>query len=87
MRDFKTELEEKRLLVEDYLSRQFAEKAPYGVLLEAMRYICLCDPKKLFSFQVGVDTQRQLAELTEAYLCTQLERGFSTLDFYKSLLI
>ncbi|MDD5864465.1 MAG: DNA repair protein RecO [Firmicutes bacterium] len=56
-------------------------------MLEAMRYICLCDPKKLFSFQVGADTQRQLAELTEAYLCTQLERGFSTLDFYKSLLI
>jgi len=28
-----------------------------------------------------------LADLTEAYLTTQLERGFSTLDFYKSLLI
>lgn len=56
-------------------------------ILEAMRYICLCDPKKLFSFQVGPDTQKQLAELTEAYLSTQLERGFSTLDFYKSLLI
>jgi hypothetical protein len=25
--------------------------------------------------------------VTEAYLTTQLERGFSTLDFYKSLLI
>lgn len=56
-------------------------------MLEAMRYICLCDPKKLFSFQVGADTQKQLSELTEAYLSTQLERGFSTLDFYKSLLI
>ena len=29
----------------------------------------------------------QLASVTEAYLTTQLERGFSTLDFYKSLLI
>ena len=29
----------------------------------------------------------KLADLTEAYLTTQLERGFSTLDFYKSLLI
>lgn len=56
-------------------------------MLEAMRYICLCEPKKLFSFQVGADTQKQLAELAEAYLSTQLERGFSTLDFYKSLLI
>jgi len=56
-------------------------------LLEAMRYICLCDPKKLFSFQVGKETLEQLGALTEAYLTTQLERGFSTLDFYKSLLI
>ena len=56
-------------------------------VLEAMRYICLCDPKRLFSFQVGTETLMQLGNLTEAYLTTQLERGFSTLDFYKSLLI
>ena len=56
-------------------------------VLEAMRYICLCDPKKLFSFQIGQETLLQLGSLTEAYLTTQLERGFSTLDFYKSLLI
>ena len=56
-------------------------------VLEAMRYICLCDPKKLFSFQIGWETLEQLGNLTEAYLTTQLERGFSTLDFYKSLLI
>ena len=56
-------------------------------ILEAMRYICLCDPKRLFSFQIGEGTLQQLSALTEAYLTTQLERGFSTLDFYKSLLI
>ena len=56
-------------------------------ILEAMRYICLCDPKRLFSFQLGKETLEQLGNLTEAYLTTQLERGFSTLDFYKSLLI
>ena len=56
-------------------------------VLEAMRYICLCDPKKLFSFRLGADTLRILSSLTEAYLTTQLERGFSTLDFYKSLLV
>lgn len=58
-----------------------------SAVLEAMRYICLCDPKKLFSFQIGQLALEQLANLTEAYLTTQLERGFSTLDFYKSLLI
>ena len=56
-------------------------------LLEAMRYICLCDPKRLLAFQLGAENQKVLAALTEAYLITQLERGFSTLDFYKSLLI
>ena len=56
-------------------------------VLEAMRYICLCDPKRIFSFQLGAETLALLANLTEAYLATQLERGFSTLDFYKSLYI
>lgn len=56
-------------------------------MLEAMRYITSCDGKKLFSFEAGEDTLLQLSALTEGYLSTQLERGFSTLDFYKSLLI
>ena len=55
-------------------------------MLEAMRYVCLCDPKRLFSFQIGEQTLEQLSSLTESYLQTQLERGFSALDFYKSLL-
>ena len=54
-------------------------------VLEAMRYICLCNPKRLFSFTIGGESLSMLAALTEAYLTTQLERGFSTLDFYKSL--
>jgi DNA repair protein RecO (recombination protein O) len=56
-------------------------------VLEAMRYICLCDSRKLFSFTVSRETLEQLSYLSESYLSTQLERGFSTLDFYKSLMI
>ena len=56
-------------------------------VLDAMRYICLCDPKKLFAFRIGTETLMLLSTLAEAYLTTQLERGFSTLDFYKQLLI
>lgn len=55
--------------------------------LDAMRYICYCDSKKMFSFEIGAETIRQLSQITESYLTTQLERGFSTLDFYKSLFI
>lgn len=58
-----------------------------GAVLDAMRYIVYCEPKKLFSFDIGADSLEQLSAITEAYLTTQLERGFSTLDFYKSLLI
>ena len=55
--------------------------------LDAMRYIVFCEPKRLFSFSLGEENYSQLSHITEAYLTTQLERGFSTLDFYKSLLI
>ncbi len=54
-------------------------------LLAAMRYISLCDPKRLFAFGGSEEFLSRLAALTEAYLATQLERGFSALDFYKSL--
>lgn len=56
-------------------------------VLEAMRYICFCDAKRLFAFQTSGETLESLAQVSESYLTTQLERGFSTLDFYKSLLI
>jgi DNA repair protein RecO (recombination protein O) len=55
--------------------------------LDAMRYIISCDSKKLFAFTLGSENLHQLSCITEAYLITQLERGFSTLDFLKSLLI
>ncbi len=55
--------------------------------LDAMRYIISCHPKKLFCFELGMEAQTQLAGISESYLLAQLERGFSTLDFYKSLLI
>ena len=56
-------------------------------VLEAMRYICCCDSKRLFSFEASNDTLQTLVNTTESYLTTQFERGFSTLDFYKSLSI
>ena len=56
-------------------------------VLEAMRYICLCESKRILSFKIDPENLEKLCNLTEAYLTTQLERGFATLDFYKSLLI
>lgn len=56
-------------------------------VLAAMRYITGCEAKRILSFDASDDTCHQLSQVTETYLSTQLERGFSALDFYKSLLI
>ncbi len=55
-------------------------------VLDGMRYICSCDAKKLFSFELPDSATENLSSITEVYLSTQIERGFSTLDFYKSLI-
>ncbi len=53
--------------------------------LAAMRHIVYGDPKRLFSFQLDQGSLKQLSGVCEAYLMTQLERGFGTLDFYKQM--
>ena len=53
--------------------------------LKAMQHIAWGDPKRLFSIAMGEESLKRLSDLTEAYLHTQLERGFHTLDFYKSI--
>ena len=55
--------------------------------LAAMRYLASCNGKHLFSFRLGSDAEKELADVAETYLLTQLERGFFTLDFYKSMKI
>lgn len=54
-------------------------------ILDAMRYICYCQDKKIFGFDLPSDSMERLSQITEVYLTTQLERGFSALDFYKTL--
>ena len=53
--------------------------------LEALRHICTCPPKKLLSFQLGSAAEEKLCAAAEKYTLRQLDRGFKTLDFYKSL--
>lgn len=76
------------LLCDDCKDRYVGIRHPISAgTLDAMRYIVSCDSKKLFGFTLGQDNLIQLSSISEVYLMTQLERGFSTLDFYKSLLI
>ena len=55
--------------------------------LKAMQHIAWGDPKRLFSIALGEESLKRFSDLTEAYLHTQLERGFHTLDFYKQIQI
>jgi len=55
--------------------------------LQAMRHVAWGDPKRLFSVALSEDSLKKFADVSEAYLHTQLERGFHTLDFYKSIKI
>lgn len=53
--------------------------------LAAMRYLATCPSKRVFAFQLGEQSLKELSDIAETYLLTHLERGFFTLDFYKSL--
>ncbi len=53
--------------------------------LAAMRHVLYGSPKRIFSFRLDPLSLRRMGEAGEAYLMTQLERGFRTLDFYKQL--
>ena len=53
--------------------------------LSAVRHVAYGDPKRLFSFQLDEGSLRQMGDVCEAYVLTQLERGFGTLDFYKQM--
>ena len=55
--------------------------------LSALRHVAYGDPKRLFSFQLDEMSLQQLGDAGEAYVLTQLERGFGTLDFYKQMQI
>ena len=55
--------------------------------LTALRHFIWGAPKRLFSVNIDQTSLKQLGQASEAYLMTQLERGFRTLDFYKSILL
>lgn len=56
------------------------------VSLSALRHAVDCPPRRLYGFSLGPEPLARLAAAAEAFVCTQLERRFRTLDFYKSLL-
>ena len=56
-----------------------------GDALAAARHVLYGDPKRLYGFTLGEESLRRLSAAAEAFTLAQLERGFRTLDYYKSL--
>ena len=55
-------------------------------VLEAMRYVTECEPKRVFSFKLKTDDDRgAFANACEMFLLNHLERGFSSLKVYHEL--
>ena len=62
-----------------------ADRSLDAASLAAMRHVVYGDPKRLFSFTLDAAALGRMAAACEDFLLRQLERGFSTLDFYRRL--
>lgn len=51
----------------------------------AIRFICLSEIQKAFSFSLNEESMAVLADVSERYLLSRANRSFNTLGFYKSL--
>ncbi len=72
----------------EFLERGLAK--PIAVIsdsvLAAMRYIVNSRPERFLSFNLQEDELNSLYYVCEKFLLNQLERGFYSLDFYKSMI-
>ena len=65
--------------------RNNALTVPLGVV-SALRYICLSDIAKVYSFTLSDDNLNTLSEVCEKYLLSRIDHKLTTLEFYKSLI-
>lgn len=56
-------------------------------VITAVRFICLTEPKKIYSFSLSDENLSLLSAVSEKYLISRIQRKLPTLDFYKSILV
>ena len=56
-----------------------------GASLEAMRFVCAAPAKKIYSFSLDDAAAERFSRVCEEYALSQLDRGFKTLDYWKSV--
>lgn len=53
--------------------------------LKALRFLSAAPPKQLLSFDLSDEDLRRLSRASERYLLRRTERGFATLDYWKTI--
>lgn len=54
-------------------------------VITAVRFICLTEPTKIFSFSLSEGNMAILADIAEKYTLSRIQRKLSALEFYKGL--
>ena len=54
-------------------------------MFEAIRFVCLSELDRIFSFRLSEDALKKLGKISELYAQEHFERHFRTLDFYHSI--
>lgn len=68
----------------DECHRNNAIVVPLSVIT-AMRFICLSEITKIFSFSIAEDNMALLSDISERYLLSRIDGRITTLEFYKGL--
>lgn len=65
-------------------AKQGATPCPKNVIT-AIRYICLTEPKRIYSFSLNAESLSILSNVSEKYVLSKIQRKLPTLEFYKGL--
>lgn len=54
-------------------------------VITAVRFICLTEPKKIYSFSLSKENLAILSNISERYVLSRIQKRLPTLEFYKSV--
>ena len=77
-------------LCDDHMQSRVVYHDKYNVdvtagMFEAIRFVCLSDMSRIFSFRVSDEALEKLCYISELYAEVHFDRHFKTLDFYYSV--
>lgn len=55
-------------------------------VITAIRFICLTEPKKIYSFSLSDENLNLLSQISERYLLSRIQKSLPTLAFYKGII-